>query len=61
MSSVPTSTLLVTFALDAPSVEQLVFAAEFGTVWLAAEPPDAPENGTKQVTRGNVYSDTVIK
>jgi pilus assembly protein CpaB len=61
VSSAPTSTLLVTFALDAPSVEQLVFAAEFGTVWLAAEPPDAPENGTRQVTRGNVFSDTVIQ
>jgi len=47
---------LVTLAIDAPAVEQLVFAAEHGSVWLSAEPKDAPEGGTKIVTRGNVYT-----
>ena len=51
----PTGKLLVTLALDAPSVERVVFAAEHGTVWLSAEPSDAPEDGTKIVERGNVY------
>jgi pilus assembly protein CpaB len=42
----PTAKLLITFALDAPSIESVVFAAEHGTVWLAAEPADANEAGT---------------
>lgn len=52
----PTGKLLVTLALDAPSVERVVFAGEHGRVWLSAEPKDAPTGGTKIVTPGNVYS-----
>lgn len=47
---------LVTLAIDAPAVEQVVFAAEHGFVWLSNEPADANEGGTKIVTRGNVYT-----
>jgi pilus assembly protein CpaB len=54
-STAPTSAVLVTLAMDAPSVERVVFAAEFGKLWLAAEPPNAPQGGTKIVTGGNVY------
>lgn len=50
----PTGNLLVTLALDAPSVERVVFAAERGTLWLAIEPAGAPETGTRVVTPGNV-------
>ncbi len=46
---------LVTLALDAPSVERVVFGAEHGFVWLSAEAAEAAEDGTKVVTRGNVY------
>jgi pilus assembly protein CpaB len=51
----PTGKLLITLALDAPSVERVVFAAEHGTVWLSAEPLTAPEDGTKIVTPLNEY------
>jgi pilus assembly protein CpaB len=51
----PTGKLLVTLALDGPSVEKVVFAAEHGTVWLSAEPSNAPTGGTGIITRGNVY------
>jgi pilus assembly protein CpaB len=51
----PTGNLLVTLALDAPSVERVVFAGEHGRVWLSAEPKDAPEGGTKIVTPENVH------
>lgn len=51
----PTGNLLVTLALDAPSVERVVFAAERGTLWLALEPAEAPEAGTKVVTAGNIF------
>ncbi|HUF33040.1 MAG TPA: SAF domain-containing protein [Acidimicrobiales bacterium] len=55
VASAPTESLLVTLALDAPSVERVVFAAEFGTIWLTAEGDDALEEGTRVVGRGNVY------
>jgi pilus assembly protein CpaB len=53
--SAPSDNLFVTLALDARALEQVVFAAEFGTVWLANEPLDASEAGTRIVDRGNVY------
>jgi pilus assembly protein CpaB len=53
--AVPTGTYMVTIAVDSPSAEKVVFAAEHGFVWLSAEPEDADESGTKIVTRGNVY------
>lgn len=53
----PTGKLLVTVAVEAPSLERLVFTQEFGLLWLAAEPDDASEDGTKIVTRGNIYDD----
>lgn len=50
----PTSTLLISLAGDAATVERLVFAAEHGSIWLTAEPVDAPESGTSVVTKGSV-------
>jgi pilus assembly protein CpaB len=47
---------LVTLAVTAPQAEQIVFATQNGTIWLAAEPKDAPTDGTKLVDRGNVYT-----
>jgi pilus assembly protein CpaB len=55
VATAPTESLLVTLALDASSVEQVVFAGEFGMVWLANEPPDAPEDGTRIVGSTNMY------
>lgn len=52
---VPGGNLFVTFALDAPSAERLIFAAEFGRIWLSAEPANAPEDGTTIQDRGTVY------
>lgn len=52
---IPASDLLVTLALDAASVEKVVYAAEHGTLWLSLEPVDAPEVGTQVVTRGVIY------
>ena len=50
----PSGSMLLTFALDAPSVERVVYAAEHASLWLAAEPSDAPETGTQIITRKNV-------
>ena len=51
----PTGNLLITLALDAPDVERLVFTAEFGLIWLSYEPPDASEDGTRVLTRAEIY------
>jgi pilus assembly protein CpaB len=51
----PTSQVLVTLALSSPQVEQLVFGAEFGHIWLTAENAEADESGTRIVTLGEVY------
>lgn len=46
--------LLVTLALDATSVQRVVFTAEFGKLWLSAEPSDAPDGQTRVETLGTV-------
>jgi len=51
----PGDNLLVTLAVDAPSAERVVFAAEHGKVWLAIEPQSTPEAGTRVQTRGSIY------
>ncbi len=51
----PTGNLLVTVALDAPSIERLVFAMEFGRIWLAIDPEGAPEDGTQIITWSTAY------
>ena len=51
----PTGNLLITLAADVETVERIVFAAEHGSLWLAAERPEAPEPVTPVRTRGNIY------
>ncbi len=51
----PTGNLLVTLATTAGDLEKVVFAAEHGSVWLAYEPADAPEDDTEIQTRLTVY------
>ena len=51
----PTGNLLITLAVDAPSVEKVVFSAEHGSVWLADEPETASEAGTEIQDRGTIY------
>jgi pilus assembly protein CpaB len=57
----PAGTFLVTLAVDAPSAEKVVFAAEHGFVWLSNEPLDADDSGTSVVTRGSVYDGEDIR
>ena len=51
----PTGNILVTLAVSPNDAEQVIFAAEFGTIWLTGETDDVPEGDTRIVTRGNVY------
>ncbi len=50
----PTGTMMVTLAVDAPSVEKIVFAAEHGHIWLASEPDTANPAGTSIQNRDTV-------
>ena len=54
----PTEDLYVTLAVDQPSLERAVFAAEFGKVWLSYEPAGADASANQLVTRDNVYDPT---
>ena len=51
----PDSDLLVTLALDAASVQRVVFTAEYGTLWLSAEPNGAPTVELPIIDRGSVF------
>lgn len=50
----PTGNLLVTMAVDGPSMERIVFGAEYGRIWLSWEPKEANEGGTKVLTKAGV-------
>ena len=47
--------LTVTLAAKAPAVAKIVFTAEHGTIWLSAEPADAPDDTVPVLTKGNLY------
>lgn len=57
-AGVPGAQIYVTLALDAPSVERVVHTAEFGSLWLASEPEDAPEDGTRIQRAKTIYEET---
>ncbi len=54
----PSGNLLVTLALTTPEAERLIFAIEYGSLYMAQEPEDAPETGTRFQTRATVYEST---
>jgi len=51
----PTGNLLITLAAHTEDVERIVFTAEHGFLWLAAEGEDAPEPVTPIQNRTTVY------
>lgn len=51
----PTGNLLVTLAAPPEAIEKIVFTAEHGFLWLAAEGEDALEPTTPVQTRATVY------
>jgi pilus assembly protein CpaB len=46
--------VMVTLALSAADAEEVVYGAEYGTLWLSLEPADVVLTGTRVVTRENV-------
>ncbi|GLI26846.1 hypothetical protein ARHIZOSPH14_10880 [Agromyces rhizosphaerae] len=53
--------LMITFAANTSQIEQLVWAAELqdyndsSGIWLTLEPEDADEDGSREVTRDNIF------
>jgi pilus assembly protein CpaB len=57
-TAIPEGNLLVTLAVTPADAERVVFTAEFGKLWLAAQGTDVPEDGTRIQTRASVYQTT---
>ena len=47
--------IMVTLALTAPDAELVVFAQEFGSIWLSLEGAEVPEDGTRVVTAEELF------
>ena len=52
---IPAGELLVTLAVDGPSAEKLVFASQYGNIWLALEPASAPEVTTSVLNEERIF------
>ncbi|MBG6179731.1 Flp pilus assembly protein CpaB [Arthrobacter sp. CAN_A1] len=52
---VPEGSILVTLARTSPDVEEIVFAQEFGRIWLTREPATASEDGARPVTSAELF------
>ncbi len=53
----PSARIFVTLAVPTEDIESVVFSAEFGRIWLSAEPADASETGTQVRNRENIFLD----
>jgi pilus assembly protein CpaB len=56
-TTIPSGNLLVTLAVPPAEAKRLVFASEYGRVWLAAEADAAAAAGGAAVSRANVLSE----
>lgn len=54
-AQLPEGRFLVTLAVPAYDIERVVFAAEWGTIWLAQEDSDADESGTRIQTADTIF------
>jgi pilus assembly protein CpaB len=54
-SEAPGGELLVTLALTTPQVEQVVYAAEFGAIWLTRQNEATDTEGSRILTVDQVY------
>lgn len=50
----PTGALLVTLARPAADVQRIIYAAQYGTIWLSSEPADSVAGALPTVTREDV-------
>ncbi len=57
LSLAPTGNLLVTLAVDVPQAERIIFAAEYGSIWLSAQDENTNRDGSRIRTLRNIYDD----
>jgi pilus assembly protein CpaB len=50
----PTGSVLVTLARPAADVQRIIYAAQYGTIWLSSEPADSVAGALPTVTREDV-------
>lgn len=50
----PSGSVLVTLARPAADVQRIVYAAQYGTIWLSSEPADSVAGALPTVTRSDV-------
>jgi pilus assembly protein CpaB len=55
IAEAPDNELLVTFAVSAAEAEQIIFAAEFGRIWLTGQNPDTDDSGSRILTLEGAY------
>lgn len=51
----PTGQVYVTLAVDAAAAERVVFASNYGDIWLAVQPADADESGTQVQSSDRIF------
>jgi pilus assembly protein CpaB len=56
-SLAPTGNLLITLAVDVPQAERIVFASEYGTIWLTAQSQETNEAGSRIRNLRNIYDE----
>jgi pilus assembly protein CpaB len=54
-TTLPTGSLMLTVAVNDVEAAKIVFAAEFGKMWLSKEPLDAKDSGPRIIQRSEVY------
>ncbi|MCU1518656.1 MAG: cpaB [Pseudarthrobacter sp.] len=54
-SGAATEDVLITLALTAADAEKVVYAQEFGAIWLSDEPSTAVQEGTRELTREGIF------
>lgn len=59
LTTAPGTTIFVTLAVTPVDATRVVFAAEFGTLWLSSERDSVPEDNVPGQTRGSVLLDRV--
>lgn len=55
VNEAPAGSLLLTLAVTTPQAEQIVFSAEFGTIWLTLQNDDTNFDGSRILTIDQVY------
>lgn len=54
-TAAPTTPLMVTVAANAAQASRIVFAGEFGKIWLSKQPAGATQPGPGPIDRGKAY------